>query len=160
MAKVMIIGLGNLLMGDEGAGVHLIKELENTQLPPEVELLDGGVNSFAALAQAHGAQRIIIVDAMLGGGQPGDIYRLEDKDLDSQLTGVAWSAHDFSLAHSLAAYQKIAALPPITIYGVEPAVIALSMELSPPVQAAVGKIVSLINRDIEIFRAKEGLMNF
>ena len=64
MGKTLIIGFGNLLMGDDGAGIHLIQKLATVDLPAEVELIDGGVSSFAALAELPEDLRRELADAL------------------------------------------------------------------------------------------------
>ena len=121
MGKTLIIGFGNLLMGDDGAGIHLIQKLATVDLPAEVELIDGGVSSFAALAELPSAERAILIDTMAGGGTPGTIYRLTAQQLDALPKTSAISVHDFSLSDSLQLISRIGELPPILIYAIEPA---------------------------------------
>lgn len=147
-AKTLIVGFGNLLMGDDGAGIHLIQKMANHKLPANAELLDGGVNSFAVMAQLHDATFCIFVDAMTGGGEPGDIYRLTGDQLEDQPGTQALSVHDFSLVDSLRLAKQVGNLPPVIIYGIEPASIDLGMEISPPVVAAVDAVISRIKEDL------------
>lgn len=149
MAKVLIIGFGNFLMGDDGAGIHLIQKLADYKLPMPVELLDGGVNSFAALAELSGAEQGILIDAMIGGGKPGEIYRLTLEDINNQPCIGAISIHDFALLDSLKIFRKMGELPPVIVYGIEPAAIELGMELSPQVAAAVETVITKILEDIK-----------
>ena len=148
MGRMLIIGFGNLLMGDDGAGVHLIQKLTNQALPPQVELLDGGVCSFAALGELQSASMAILVDSMTGGGKPGDIYRLTADQLGCGPPTKALSVHDFSLLDSLRVAQQTGTLPPVIIYGIEPACLDLSLELSPLVELAVDTVITRIMADI------------
>lgn len=81
----IIIGVGNLLLGDEGLGVHIVEELNEINLPPNVEFFDGGTGGVSILNLMEGADKVIIVDAVLGGGEPGQIYVV---DIDRLLKGV------------------------------------------------------------------------
>lgn len=146
--KILIVGFGNLLMGDDGAGIHLIRKLAAQQMPVQVSLLDGGVNSFAALAELRYASQGIFVDAMTCEGEPGDVYRMTADDLNTQPCGRSMSLHDFSLIDSLRLSKHTDELPPIIIYGIEPASINLGIELSPQVTLAVDKVISHIMEDI------------
>ena len=148
LAKTFIIGFGNLLMGDDGAGIHLIQKLATIPLPAQVELIDGGVNSFAALAELRHASMGIIIDTMNGGGTAGDIYRLTADQLDNQPSTKALSVHDFSLMDSLRSAQQIGELPPIIIYGIEPDELELSLELSVPVTVAIDIVITKIMEDL------------
>ncbi|MDD4601938.1 Hydrogenase 2 maturation protease [bioreactor metagenome] len=148
MAKALIVGFGNLLMGDDGAGIHLIRKLAKQPLPAQVELLDGGVNSFAALTELRYAAQGIFIDTMIGGGVPGDIYRLTDGHLDNQSCSNALSVHEFSLIDSLRLFKQMGEVPSFIIYGIEPATIELGMELSPQVTLAVDKVIAKIMEDL------------
>lgn len=148
MARVLIIGFGNLLMGDDGAGIHLIQKLATQALPPQVELLDGGVSSFAALAELRTATKGILIDAMTGGGTPGDIYRLTTDQLPDQPCAQMLSVHDFSLLDSLRRAKQAGELPPVIIYGIEPSTLELGMELSTPAALAVDRVITKIMDDL------------
>lgn len=150
MSKTLIIGFGNLLMGDDGAGIHAIQRLAACSLPSQTEVIDGGVNSFAALAEIHDAARVIFIDAMQSGGQPGDIYRFTLDDLEALPTGEALSIHDFSLFDSLNVYKKLGKLPTVVIYGIEPETLEWGLDLSPRANAAVETVISKVLSDIAI----------
>src|SRR5690348_7528678 len=61
--KTLVLGLGNVLMGDEGIGVYVVRELGKRELPPNVECLDGGTGGFTLLEPLENADRIVIIDA-------------------------------------------------------------------------------------------------
>ena len=65
--KVLILGIGNTLMGDEGIGVHVVNSLEKTALPDGVELLDGGTGSFLLLEPMQSAEKVVLIDATIDG---------------------------------------------------------------------------------------------
>ena len=79
--QVLIIGIGNVILRDEGVGVHAVWRLKEQQLPPGVEVIDGGTATMDLLAPIRKAQRIIVIDAVKGGGTPGQIYRVRPDDL-------------------------------------------------------------------------------
>jgi len=70
-----VLGLGNVLMGDEGIGVYVVRELEGKELPPGVECLDGGTGGFTLLEPLENADRIVIVDAASDGNPIGTVTR-------------------------------------------------------------------------------------
>jgi hydrogenase maturation protease len=148
LGKILIVGFGNILMGDDGAGINLIQRMANCQLSEQVELLDGGVNSFAALAELQEASLAILIDTMKGGGEPGDIYRLTQDQIGSQNCGQRMSVHDFSLMDSLQLAKQMGDLPPIIIYGIEPATVELMTEISAPVAMAVDTVIAKIFEDL------------
>lgn len=73
--KTLVLGLGNVLMGDEGIGVYAVRELEKHALPADVECLDGGTGGFTLLEPLEGADRIVIIDAASDGNPIGTITR-------------------------------------------------------------------------------------
>lgn len=148
VSKTLIIGFGNLLMGDDGVGIHAIRRLADFSLPAQVEVIDGGVNSFAALTEIHSAAKVIFIDAMQGGGQPGDTYCLKLDDLEALPSGGELSIHEFSLANTLNLYRQMGELPPVIIYGIEPANLDWGVDLSPSISAAVENVVSKVLSEI------------
>ncbi|HWQ61846.1 MAG TPA: hydrogenase maturation protease [Negativicutes bacterium] len=149
MGRTVVAGFGNLLMGDDGIGVHVVRELHGHDLPDGVELVDGGVASLEVLGTLLDAAKLIIVDALTGGGEPGAVYRLTPADLGAVPATAGYSLHEFSLPQSLALLAETAVLPPIVIYGVEPASLAMGLELSPPAAAAARRVVDLILTEVQ-----------
>ena len=93
--KVLILGIGNVLMGDEGIGVRVVNALEEAALPQGVECLDGGTGSFLLLEPMQNAEKVILIDATIDGKPAGTIRRLRPKysaDYPPTLT-----AHDIGL---------------------------------------------------------------
>ena len=78
-SSTLILGIGNILMGDEGVGVEVVRRLEAQPLPEGVECLDGGTGSFVLLGPMQSAARVILVDATADGAPPGTITRLEPR---------------------------------------------------------------------------------
>ena len=77
---IRIIGIGNLLLGDEGVGVHVVRHLlEHCHLPESVDCLDGGTGSLVLLEPLQTADHIILVDATMDGAPPGTLRRLVPK---------------------------------------------------------------------------------
>ncbi|MEM3585821.1 MAG: hydrogenase maturation protease [Candidatus Jordarchaeaceae archaeon] len=145
MKRVVIIGVGNLLLGDEGVGVHVVEELNKRNLPSNVKVFDGGTGGIALLSLMDEAEKVIIVDAVLGGGEPGEIYLL---DVDKLMKGVVkfFSLHEMNLSSVLRIGKELGKLPPeLIIVGIEPKNYKeYSMELSPEVKAAVPRIIETI----------------
>jgi hydrogenase maturation protease len=73
--KTLVLGLGNVLMGDEGIGVHVVRALEQHSLPEGVECLDGGTGGFTLLEPLQHADRIVLIDAAADGNAPGTVTR-------------------------------------------------------------------------------------
>ncbi len=148
MGRTVVVGFGNLLMGDDGVGIHVVHELAARELPPGVETVDGGVASLEILGSLLDAARIIIVDALAGGGEPGTVYRLTPDDIGTAAGAPGFSLHEFTLPQSLALLARTATLPPIVIFGVEPAGMDLGLDMSPPVAAAARRVADLIAAEL------------
>ena len=76
---VLILGLGNYLMGDEGLGVHLARALENQEWPDEVEIVDGGTGGFLLMNQIESYEHVIMIDATMDNKKPGTINLIKPK---------------------------------------------------------------------------------
>lgn len=146
--RLMILGVGNLLLQDEGVGVQVIKALEGQPLPEGVELLDGGTIGVDLLAYISEVKQIIVIDAVKGGGEPGAIYRLTPQIL-GQFKEKALSLHQVGFLEVLDLSGQLGNRPEAIIYGVEPQVIDWGMELTEPVQAAVPRVVELVLEEVE-----------
>jgi hydrogenase maturation protease len=77
--KILILGLGNILLQDEGIGVHALREMEELKWPPHVDLLDGGTGGFVLLSLFQDYQTMIIIDAALTNDPPGTINTIQPK---------------------------------------------------------------------------------
>ena len=73
--KTLVLGLGNVLMADEGIGVHVVRALEKHTLPEDVECLDGGTGGFILLEPLENAGRVLLIDAAADGNPPGTVTR-------------------------------------------------------------------------------------
>ena len=142
--KVLILGIGNLLMGDEGIGVHVINEVGKAALPPGVECLDGGTGSFLLLEPMQEAEKVILIDATIDGTVVGAIRRLRPRfsaEYPRTLT-----AHDIGLKDLLDAFYLMGEkAPDVSLYAVSiPPLRDMTTELSPAVKAVVPKVAEMV----------------
>ncbi|MFQ6117317.1 MAG: hydrogenase maturation protease [Candidatus Bipolaricaulia bacterium] len=145
--KTIVLGLGNLLMGDEGVGVHVIRRLQELELPPGVEPVDGGTAGIDLLPVFKEAARVIVVDAVRAGGEAGSIYRFGPKELE-EASQEALSLHQLSLGEVLQAASLLGIEPEVTIIGVEPKQIAPGMEISPELTEALPRVIEVILEEL------------
>jgi hydrogenase maturation protease len=143
-----IIGCGNLLMQDEGIGVHLIEYLRDKRVPSGVELVDGGCSGFDLLGFIQESRQVIIVDAIKAAGQPGDIYKFSPDDYQTD-TFPKTSLHDVSLKDIFEIVKRTGNLPKITIFGVEPKTMDWGIELTPEVQKVLPRLAELVIKEIQ-----------
>lgn len=149
MGKKVVLGIGNLLMKDDGVGVHVIRALEERQLPDDVELVDGGTAGCDLFPFMAGAGKIIIIDTLKGGGPPGAVYRLTPEDCGTQSITETVSLHDLGVLTALNDLALLEGKPPsAVIIGVEPAEIGWGMELTPEVAAVIPRVLELVEQEL------------
>ena len=147
-ANVLILGIGNLLLSDEGVGVHAIHCLAKRELPPGVDILDGGTSGTDLVDHLEGRTRVIVIDAAAGDGPPGTVYRCEARDLLEQEGSL--SLHEFGLADSLHMAEQLGCAPQrVIVLGVQPATMEPGLELSPEVAAALPGLIKLALAEAE-----------
>ena len=141
-ANVLILGIGNLLLSDEGVGVHAVRCLSERELPPGVEVLDGGTSGADLVDHLEGRTKVVVIDAASGDGPPGTVYRCEARELIEQEG--ALSLHEFGLADSLHMAERLGCAPKrVIVLGVQPATLEPGLELSPEVSAVLPGILKL-----------------
>lgn len=140
--STVVIGLGNPLMGDDGAGLAALAVLRDAWVLDGVELVDGGTWGMSLLPAIEDADRVLFVDAIVAGGAPGDVAVLERERLPIYFTRKL-SPHQTDLRDVLAAAELRGTLPAESVaVGVEPAVVALGTELSAEVSGAIDALVA------------------
>ena len=140
----MVLGVGNLLLSDEGVGVHVVKKLMGMGLPPGVEVVDGGVRGLGLMGTVAGADCLIVIDAVRGGGPPGSIYRFDVEDLTKSPHLYKMSVHEVGILDVLDVSRLVGQTPNTTVIGIEPKSMEMGMELSPEIQAKVPRVIELI----------------
>jgi len=134
--KVLILGLGNFLMGDESVGVHAVKQFENMELPDGVEAVDGGTGAFYLMSYFEEYPKVIIMDATMDGNEPGFIKLLKPKF--SRDFPKALSTHDVGLKDLLESLEILERLPEIFLYTISIQKIEyMKLEMSTEVEAAL-----------------------
>jgi hydrogenase maturation protease len=145
MSQTLVLGLGNILMRDEGVGVRVAERLlERYDFPAGVQVLDGGTLGLDLLPWVEGVDRLVVVDAVDMGAEPGTTTRLEGEEVPAFL-GIKISPHQMGLADLLAASRLRGYYPQqLVLWGVQPAAIEVGLELSPPVQTQVETLVESV----------------
>lgn len=142
----LVIGIGNNLLGDDGAGIHAIERLRTKNLPDHVELVDGGTLSFTLLEQVENAEFLVIVDAAELDSEPGTVRLFRDGEMDDFLsTSRRPSVHEVNLLDVLTAARLRRRMPPrYAMVGIQPLNVAWSSTPSAPVDKAVDEAVGII----------------
>lgn len=141
-ARTLILGVGNLLLSDEGVGLRVVEKLAASyELPEGVQTLDGGTLGLDLLYYLEGVENLLIIDAVEMGKEPGTLLRLEGDEVPAFLS-VKISPHQIGIPDMLFA-AKLKDLYPrnVVLWGVQPGTLDVGLELSPPVAAQVDALV-------------------
>ena len=131
--KTLIFGAGNLLLSDEGFGVHFINYLQaNYVFPEDVELYDGGTLGIMVTHMLEDADQVYLVDVIEAKGEPGDVYRYEKDDFMLGRLPVKMSPHQIGIQEVLSLSEIRERCPErVSLFGVIPASYEAGVELSP-----------------------------
>lgn len=143
--KITLIGLGNLLMQDEGVGIHAVRALEERwELPPALEVVDGGTMGLDLLPYIEGRDRVLFVDAVNFGQEPGYIGVLENREIPAWFPAKG-SLHHLGLMDVLAAAELLDTSPrEICLIGIQPLSLEMGLDLSGLLQEKMGLLLERI----------------
>lgn len=138
-ADILVLGVGNLLVGDEGVGVHALRLLEQEAWPPHVRLVDGGTGGFHLLDLLRSHPRVILIDATRDGLPPGTVAQFRARVVSD--FPPALGAHDIGLRDLLTAATLLGPLPQIDVITVSITELKpMTLDLSPEVAAALPEV--------------------
>ena len=146
--NILIAGLGNLLLQDDGVGVHAVFELQKAP-PPGALVTEIGTWVLQGLHLYEWADRVLVLDAMQAGGAPGTLYACRDGDVADP--GIEASLHELGFMAALK-FIKPEKRPEVYILGVEPETIDYGLELTPPVKAVLPRLVQLARETVDRWR--------
>jgi len=149
----LVLGVGNLLLCDDGVGLELVRLLEEEGVGGlETELLDGGTQGLALLPFLEGRSALLILDAVSRGSPPGTVHVLEDPPPPPP-DGPAVAPHGGNASDLLNAARLLGDLPErVAVVGVEPALVRTGTELSPEVRAALPEALAAASRAVQRLR--------
>lgn len=144
--RLLVIGLGNLLMGDDGAGIHVIRELQGLRLPDHVDLIDGGTAGVGLVDILSSYRRVIIIDAIANqGAGPSNIRLFPPDDLILRKGEGDYSIHDVELTSILSLMNGLEMeIPDITIIGIPAVTITPGIDLSEGCSRLIPEAIDLI----------------
>lgn len=153
--SILVLGIGNLIMSDDGVGVRVVQQLqEGYGFPPEVTLLDGGTLGLDLLPRLEGVRRLLVVDAVDTGKAPGTMVRLSGYEVPVAM-GTKLSPHQMGLKDLLAVGELLGVVPgEMVLLGVQPDRIGMGMELSPAVAAQLDTLVGNVLQELERWGVK------
>jgi hydrogenase maturation protease len=139
--EIAVLGLGNLMRTDDGAGVHAIQRLLGSgRLPPGVEVIEGGTLGLDLLPRLEGVSHLLAIDAVEFGAPPGTLARFANEDLQALPAGK--SVHLLGFSDLLNGLHLLGRAPrEIVLLGVQPKSTYWGITLSPQVAAALDKLI-------------------
>jgi hydrogenase maturation protease len=151
--KVLILGVGNILLGDDGFGVHLINSLADTTFPPNVQVLEAGTVGHQLIPLFRELDYLIIIDVVEAGDTPGSLFRFSPEDLRFTKEQMV-SLHQISLIDVLTMAELTGGKPKTVIIGVQPKDVSnWSLELTDPLKAVIPKVKELIFEELKKIQA-------
>ena len=150
---IAVVGIGNSLLTDDGAGIHTLQRFANGNTDEDVQCLDGGTVGLALLDRLANLNGLVALDAMILGKEPGSVTVLEGEDMDSHLRSQRGSVHELGLADLMDALRLRGELPDKrALIGIEPADMNWGTEPTAPVAAAVPEAAAQARRLVEEWR--------
>jgi len=145
---VLVLGIGNILLRDEGVGVRVMEQMQKMHLPDDVELVDGGTAGADLLDVLAERRKIIVIDAVQADCEPGTVLRFTADDL-VRPDGVGMSLHELGLGEALTMTRQLGCEPKdVVVFGIKPKDIRWGLELSEEITASVPKVVELVLAEI------------
>ena len=148
-APVVVVGLGNPLLRDEGIGIRLLHELEDRAKEfPRCEFLDLGTGGLELLHAMRGRRNAVLIDCAFMGAEPGDMKRFTPNEVRSHKPA-GTSAHQLDVLHLLDLLEALNEAPDaVVIYGIEPRDIAPGTELSPQLECRLPEYAAALEREL------------
>lgn len=149
MTPILVLGIGNILLKDEGVGVHVVEAMAGQAPPPQdVEFVDGGTFGPDLIDIIANRRKVIVVDAVQAAGGPGTVLRFTDRDLAAK-TEVSVSLHEVGLLETLLMAKHLGCAPQeVVILGVIPQDISPGLEMTEEVAAVVPKVIALVREEL------------
>lgn len=146
--KILVLGVGNTLMQDDGVGIHVTEALESSpDAHPALQIIDGGTIGLALLPEIEEAAAVIVVDASEIGAEPGTMHVFRNEEIDRQLSGKRRTVHEVALLDLFAAASIRGRMPAQrALVAIQPACTEWGTEATPAVRDAVEKACITINR--------------
>jgi hydrogenase maturation protease len=146
---ILILGIGNLLLKDEGIGVHVINRLREMDLPTDVEVMDGGTLGIDLVFYIEGRKKVIVVDTVTAGEPPGTMYRFTDKDLSFKKDFLR-TAHGIDFSDVVKTAQTLGTKPEEVVFiGIEPADMNEGLEPTDFIAKRIPVIIELVMKELK-----------
>ncbi|MBC2721766.1 HyaD/HybD family hydrogenase maturation endopeptidase [Desulfosporosinus sp.] len=147
MKDTVIIGIGNILLQDDGVGVHVVNQLENETLPSTIELVDGGTSTLDTLSYFLDYRKVIVVDCLRAGLKPGTIYKIQPEDIKNYQKENL-SIHDVQILDVVKMANMMGQYPEVVIFGIEPKKISVNLEMTDLMYAKLPEVIANIKKEL------------
>ncbi len=149
MAPILVMGLGNVVLRDEGLGVHALQRLlERYALPEEVEVINAGALGLSLLSFLDGVEDVLIIDAVHSGGRSGALVRLEGEEI-ARAEAMHLLPQDVRLHELIALYGAEGSSPQrLVLWGMAPATSEPGLELTPECEARLDALVDAVAQEL------------
>lgn len=148
--RIMVMGIGNILLSDEGLGVRFLDELAKKPLPENVELLEGGTAGLELVHLIQDIDFLIIVDAVNAHAEPGALFRFQPEDLHVFPEKYEVSFHQIGIIEVLNMAKILGQAPRTLIFGIQPKSLEWGMDISPEIQALFPRLADLVLEEIKL----------
>lgn len=145
---LLVVGIGNILLRDEGFGPHLIRKMQTMRLPASVELLDGGTAGADLIDYICDRRKVIFIDAVRADAEPGSVFRITEADFTSNIRR-SISLHEFGLVETLFMAKLLHCAPKnVILLGITPQDISCGVGLSQKIKALVPTVTDLVLNEL------------
>jgi hydrogenase maturation protease len=150
LPQITILGVGNILLSDEGVGVRVVEYLDRRyDFGDSVQVVDGGVLGVRLMGVIGNTDFLIVVDAVSNRGAPGTLYRLADDQVPRRVLAKQ-SMHQLDLPEVLALCAAIDKNPQVVVLGVEPQdITTMNVELTPAIAAKVSELAAMVLAELD-----------
>jgi hydrogenase maturation protease len=149
MGKMLVLGVGNPFRRDDGIGPAVIQRLHADTHLEGIDLLDGGIDGFSLIDHIQGYAKVLVVDAVEMGEQPGAIRVFTPDEAIVKIQADALSTHGFGLAEVLAFMQKLDMRPEVRIIGIQANDVTVGEGMSPEVSSRIDDVLEVVKNAIE-----------
>lgn len=148
--RILILGIGNILLQDEGAGIWAVRKFQEEYIvPSNVEVIEGGTGGVKLLSLIEEFENLIIIDTVRGNGQPGEVYRLFPGDIKAQDSPL-FSTHEGGIIELLYLSELFGKRPHVIIIGIQPLEIAkIGLDLTPPIYNSLGTVIKAVIKELK-----------
>jgi len=151
--RILVLGVGNMVLKDEGVGVHVVKAMAGLELPGNVDLHEGYVAGIDLLEIIQQADRLIIVDSVDAGAEAGAVFRFQPHEVENMLREYKTSLHQVDLMETLKIARFFGQCPQTVIIGVQPKAVEWGLELTPELEAKIPLVIDLVQQELELMNA-------